>query len=240
VISYWAKYWEGKSDGDHRFRAEGWFEKCARESLFHITSHSKTVGKQGVLIDVGCGAGELLVYYAPFFEKIYGLDFSSSMLQAAEGRIDRFNISNIELVEADACDLAGITEKVDAIISTGVAQYLTYKQISKHLDECLKILSPEGVICIFWLIDPKTNWLWQEGYFSERRAKFPKFVYRFFRYQLRIYYRKMKRLPDTSYLGYSHRKDRIKAICESKNLEVEFCNTLYYEYRYNALIKRRN
>ncbi len=237
MSSYWSKYWEGRMHGEHHYQTEHWFQKCAQEHMFHI---GKQAGKQRVLVDIGCGAAELTVYYAPFFEKIYGVDFSSSMLQAAQKRIDKFNIRNIELVEVDACNYADKIEKADVIISTQVAQYLTYEQISKHLDESLKILNPKGSIFIFWLIDPKIEWLWGIGYLSEPKVRFHKLAFMLLLRELITVYRKIKGLPGTSHIGYSHRKERIKEICELKNLRVEFCNALYFEYRYNALINLKH
>jgi len=237
VSSYWERYWEGKTDGEHRYRTEDWFEKYARELLFHITSRREKQGRQGVLIDIGCGAAELTVYYEPFFDKIYGVDFSSSMLQAAQGRVDEFGSRSIQLVHGDAIDFAGKISTADVIISTEVAQYLSEEQICRHLNESLKILNPKGLIIISGIIDPKKYSLWKIGYFREPKTPLLKLVSRLLFSQLTITRRKMLQRP-TSNMGYSHQQETITAICESKHLEVEFVNTLYFEYRYNALISR--
>jgi cyclopropane fatty-acyl-phospholipid synthase-like methyltransferase len=233
---YWQKYWEERTSAGHRFNTEDWFNKCTQEHLFHMGKHEN---KQNVLVDVGCGAADLTVYYAPFFKKIYAIDPSSSMLKAAQRRIDSLNIDNIELIQGNACDFANKIKIADTIISTQVAQFLTYEQINQHLDECLKILNQKGSIFIFWIIDPKTEWLWNIGYFSEMESRLPQLIFRLLFREYKIAKRKMNRLPGSSIMGYSHAKERVKTLCETKKLEVEFCNTLYFSYRYNVRIRRK-
>jgi len=236
MSDYWRNKFEGRTEGGHRYRSEQWFKKSVQEHLFHI---GEQANRQNVLVDIGCGAAELTVYYAPFFKKIYGFDFSSSMLQAAQKRVDSFNIDNIELIQGDACDFAEKIKTADIIISTQVVQFLSYEQLGRHLDESLKILNPKGSIFIFWIIDPKTEWLWDIGYLSDNKIGLPQLILRLLFRQKQIISRKLQRKPGTTELGYSHAKEKIKAICSSKNLEVEFSNALYLEYRYNASIKRK-
>ena len=66
----------------------------AREKLFHLDG-----GR--TLLDFGCGAAELLTYYAPEYEQLVGVDFSESMLKEANKRIEKNNYKNIDLILAD-------------------------------------------------------------------------------------------------------------------------------------------
>jgi len=237
MSSHWSRYWEGKTHGEHRYRTEDWLEKYAREQLFHITSYGAKPCEQSILVDIGCGAAELTVYYEPFFAKIYAVDSSSSMLETAQRRLDKFASKKIQLVQSDALYFAEKIDIADVIISNELAQYLTKEQISKHLNECLKVLNPKGIIIVSLIIDPDKYWLWQIGYLRESRIPLLKFIPMLLLNQVRkVYKRIMQQIP--SDMGYSHRKEAIKEICTSKNLDVEFVNTLYSEYRYTALIRR--
>ena len=70
----WAEFFSDKRSGGHRSSAEEFLAMEAKEKLFHLDG-----GK--TLLDFGCGAGELLVYYAPEYEKLVGVDFSHPCLK---------------------------------------------------------------------------------------------------------------------------------------------------------------
>ncbi|MGD9776671.1 MAG: class I SAM-dependent methyltransferase, partial [Methanosarcina sp.] len=76
----WEEFFANKKSGGHRSSAEEFISKEAREKLYHLDG-----GK--TLLDFGCGAGELLVYYSLEYEKLVGADFSASMLEEAGKRI---------------------------------------------------------------------------------------------------------------------------------------------------------
>src|SRR5690554_3193466 len=57
----WEEFFADKRSGGHRSSAEEFLSMEAREKLFHLNG-GKTI------LDFGCGAGELLVYYAPEYE----------------------------------------------------------------------------------------------------------------------------------------------------------------------------
>lgn len=63
-----------------------------------------------VVLEVGCGTGlsfrHLLSRLDPVRGRLVGVDFSSDMLRRAERRVATHGWSNVELVEADAADLA--------------------------------------------------------------------------------------------------------------------------------------
>ena len=88
----WEEFFADKRSGGHRSSAEEFIAMEAREKLFHLDG-----GK--TLLDFGCGAGELLVYYASEYEKTIGVDFSPSMLEEAskrikEQRMQKYNLSS--------------------------------------------------------------------------------------------------------------------------------------------------
>ncbi len=91
---FWIEFFAGRRDGGHRSSAEKFISMEAKEKLFHLDG-----GK--TLLDFGCGAGELLVYYAPEYERTVGVDFSASMLDEASKRIKERKCENISLILAD-------------------------------------------------------------------------------------------------------------------------------------------
>jgi len=71
------------------------------KSFFHLDG-------KGILLDLGCGTGELTVPLAPYFEKAIGLDPSSDMLAEAQERQQREGASNIQWIQ-------GIAEELDTL-----------------------------------------------------------------------------------------------------------------------------
>jgi ubiquinone/menaquinone biosynthesis C-methylase UbiE len=49
------------------------------------------------VVDAGCGNAEILVELAPSFLTMYGVDYSTSMLEKAKKRISGKGITNVQL-----------------------------------------------------------------------------------------------------------------------------------------------
>src|SRR5665647_3613459 len=90
----WAGYFSNMKNGGHRYSTEEFLSKEAKEKLLHLDGGTS-------LLDFGCGAGELLIYYAPNYEMVVGADFSSSMLDEARKKIMAKNYENVCLIKAD-------------------------------------------------------------------------------------------------------------------------------------------
>ncbi len=78
----WSEYFSDKKNGGHRYSTEEFLFKEAKEKLLHLDGGIS-------ILDFGCGAGELLIYYAPNYELVVGVDFSSSMLDEARKKLLR-------------------------------------------------------------------------------------------------------------------------------------------------------
>ena len=83
-------FWKNRSDSSWHGEGEEWFRRAAAELIAMMP-------QGGTLPDVGCGAGETLSHLAPRFRQVIGLDFSGSMLAAAEERLDACAIQNVSL-----------------------------------------------------------------------------------------------------------------------------------------------
>lgn len=116
---FWADFFANMRDCGHISSAEEFIFKEAKEKLFHL-DRGKT------LLDFGCGAGKLLVHYAPGYDRMIEVDFSASMLDEASKRIGERKCGNISLIQTD--DKA-VWDKLDSffdrITAAGVIQYLT-------------------------------------------------------------------------------------------------------------------
>ena len=226
--SVWEEFFADKKSGGHRSSAEEFISREAREKLFHLDG-----GK--TLLDFGCGAGELLVYYAREYEKLVGTDFSASMLDEADKRIRAQKCENITLILADD---KTVWEKLDSsfdrITAAGVVQYLTDEEVDNFISHASGYLNKGGKIILFDLLDPRLYPLWKIGLFS-RNFGFKKALYKIgFEVRSAVSARLKNRPKDI--LGYTHHPSTIESIANKHGFEMEYVQSMYYEYKYHAII----
>jgi len=226
----WAEFFSDKRSGGHRSSVEEFLAMEAREKLFHLDG-----GK--TLLDFGCGAGELLVYYAPEYERTIGVDFSPSMLDEASKRIKERKCENITLILADD---KTVWEKLDSpfdrITAAGVFQYLTYQEIDEFISNASNYLNEGGKIVLFDMLDPRLYPLWKIGLFSQDKIYW-KFLCKVVCGFKNTISSSLKNRP-RDILGYSHNPNIIKKIANKNGFEMICVQSMYYEYKYHAIIFR--
>ncbi|AKB19081.1 MULTISPECIES: class I SAM-dependent methyltransferase [unclassified Methanosarcina] len=228
--SVWEEFFAGKRSGGHRSSAEEFISREAREKLYHLNG-----GK--TLLDFGCGAGELLVYYAPEYERLVGADFSESMLDEANKRIRERKYEHVDLILADD---KTVWEKLDTsfdrITAAGVIQYLTDEEVDNFISNASEHLNKGGKIVLFDLLDPRLYPLWKIGFFSRNFGCW-KILYKIGFEALNIISASLKNRPK-DILGYTHKPDTIENIASKHEFKMEYVQSMYYEYKYHAIIYR--
>lgn len=226
----WADYFSDKKRGGHRYSTEEFLYKEAKEKLFHLSG-----GKS--LLDFGCGAGELLIYYVPNYEKVVGVDFSSSMLFEAEKKIWQQNYKNVDLILADDRTIWDrLNSSFDRITATAVVQYLTPEQIDAFIRNASNHLNEGGKIAFFDIIDPRLYSLWKMGWFSQNFRlwkNLPKAGFGCFRQLSAI----LKNRP-RDIIGNTHSPYLIEKIARDNGFAMEYVKSMYYEYRYHAILSK--
>ncbi|AKB38273.1 hypothetical protein MSSAC_3683 [Methanosarcina siciliae C2J] len=228
--SVWEEFFTGKRSGGHRSSAEEFISREAREKLFHLDG-----GK--TLLDFGCGAGELLVYYALEYEKLVGADFSESMLDEASKRIRARKCENITLILADD---ETVWEKLgssfDRITAAGVIQYLTDEEVDNFISNASEYLNKEGKIVLFDLLNPRLYPLWRIGYLSRNFGCWKIFCKIGFE-TFSVVSASLNNRP-RDILGYTHKPCIIESIANKHGFKMEYVQSMYYEYKYHAIMSR--
>ncbi|MDR7665811.1 methyltransferase domain-containing protein [Methanosarcina sp. Z-7115] len=226
----WKDFFKDKKHGGHRYSSEDFLAMEAREKLFHLDG-----GR--TLLDFGCGAAELLTYYAPQYEQLVGVDFSESMLEEASKRIKKKKLENIDLILADHETLwENLDYSFDRITAAGVIQFLTFQEIDKFIFEASKHLNKGGKLVFFDIMDSRLYPLWKIGLFSQNVDGFKILCKTGFEFRTIISAILKNRPRDI--LGYSHNPNKIKKIANKNGFEMICVQSMYYEYKYHAIIFR--
>lgn len=224
-------WWAKQSDAGHRYQTEAWFQQNAHELL-------SLFPRGGTLLDVGCGNAQLLTYLAPHYERVVGIDYSDSMLGAAQERLTSFGIQNVQLRSGDACRLPADIDPVNVILSNQVVQNLKPEEIRLHLRECTRVLAPYGVVglCGIPWVNLRTAFL--SGALQDSLAATPK--RRALRRAVSLARYRLSRLwsrdgyPTADHVGLWYTKSQIAEIALSEGFESDFVSSWYYEYRFHA------
>lgn len=226
----WAEYFSDKKTGGHRYSTEEFLFKEAKEKLFHLNG-----GKS--LLDFGCGAGELLIYYVPNYERVVGADFSNSMLFEAEKKMWQQNYKNVDLILADDETIWDkLNLSFDRITATEVIQYMTPEQIDAFIQHASNYLNEEGKIVLFDIIDPRLYSLWKVGWFSQN--------FRFWKTLPRVgmgYFKQISAILKNrprDIIGDSHSPYLIEKIANKHGFKTEHVKSMYYEYRYHTILSK--
>ena len=99
--------------------------------------------RRGRMLEIGCGAGRMLVHFAPAFERVDGVDIAPEMLSAAAAAPLPENVS-LSLV--DGASLAPFGDAAfDFAFSLQVFQHVPDRDvIAAYLDEVARVLRPGG------------------------------------------------------------------------------------------------
>jgi Cyclopropane fatty acid synthase and related methyltransferases len=226
----WEDFFKDKTRGGHRYSSEEFLAMEAREKLFHLDG-----GK--TLLDFGCGSAELLTYYAPEYEQLLGVDFSPSMLGEASKRIRERKCNNIDLILADHEILwENLDSTFDRITAAGVIQYLSFQEIDAFIAKASEHLNSDGKLVFFDILDPRLYPLWKLGVFAPN-AGFLKALYRVgCDFQSSIL-AALKNRPRNIY-GFTHNPYKIQKIANKHGFEMRYIQSMYYEYKYHAIMFR--
>jgi ubiquinone/menaquinone biosynthesis C-methylase UbiE len=197
-------------------------------------------------VDAGCGNADILLELAPYFLTLYGIDYSTSMIEEGRKKISGKGFSNIQLFHSDILEIDTIIpSKADGIICYEVVQFLDKSQLKDFVSKCRKILNEDGRILLLNILDAKCFDLYSIGFYREEgRIQFTRMISHYLR--MKFYFmRKKLRNPSFVYdggIGYWYSVRDIKEIAESAQLNCDICYSMFppYGYRFHAILTNKS
>jgi len=111
--------------------------------------------RQNRMLEIGCGVGRVLAHFAPFFERVDGIDIAPEMIARARasGLPD-----NVHVAVSSGGDLRQChDDEMDFVFSYLVFQHIPERTvIGSYLSEIRRVLNPDGRAALQFDTRPKT------------------------------------------------------------------------------------
>ncbi len=99
------------------------------------------------VLDVGCGAGNMLPVLAPLCRELVGLELSPVFVEACRQVVRRLELRNVRLLAASADHMPFPDAQFDALVAVDVLHHLF--QLPACLAEMRRVLKPGGRLIVY-------------------------------------------------------------------------------------------
>ena len=125
---------------------EAALEATGKETLTFL-QESVGIGKDDVVLEIGCGIGRVGKVVAPLCRKWIGCDVASNMLSLTAQRLK--DLSNVKLMEISGYNLDGVADgSVDVVYCTVVFMHLESWDRYNYISEAFRVLRAGGRIYV--------------------------------------------------------------------------------------------
>ncbi len=115
------------------------------------------LGKDSVVIDMGCGTGAFALHAAPQCRTIHAVDMSQAMLDFTRREAQRAGHTNIHFHHGGLLTYEHQAEPADAMVCVAVLHHLPDFWKQAALKRCLAMLKPGGKLYLFDIVFPSAN-----------------------------------------------------------------------------------
>ena len=102
----------------------------------------KFCGKEGIILDAGCGTGKNIEFLKSNGFKVYGIDISNDAIEFCKKR----NLSEVKL--SSITDIPYESNFFNAVYSMDVIGSLDKKNIEKAVNEFIRVVKDDGIVII--------------------------------------------------------------------------------------------
>jgi ubiquinone/menaquinone biosynthesis C-methylase UbiE len=124
--------------------------EAATAELVQLVRGWGLLGKDKVVLDIGCGIGRICAAVAGEVRTVVGIDVSQAMVEAARRRCAE--LANVRLLHTGGRELAGLeTGSFDLVLAVDLFPYLVGCPglAARHFEEAARVLGAGGALLIF-------------------------------------------------------------------------------------------
>lgn len=105
------------------------------------------LNKDKCVLDLGCGSGRMLPFFAIRTKRVVGVDFSESLLKFAKKVANEFNLANISLIQQHIAEFC-VNDKFDIIFAGGVFSSLNDTDLERAIKNIKNMLTNDGSLIV--------------------------------------------------------------------------------------------
>lgn len=114
------------------------------ENDLKIIGHAKKyLNPDSIVLDYGCATGSIAIELAGTVKNVYGIDFSAKMIEIAESKVMKSNLSNIHFMKATIFDDELKEESFDLILGLSILHLI--KDPTQVVQRINQLLKPGGI-----------------------------------------------------------------------------------------------
>jgi SAM-dependent methyltransferase len=231
-------FWSAQSTSLHRADLPDIYRAKAAEHAFCMTREER----EAAVLDIACGAGELIEHIRAHVNVRTGVDYSDSMIAAARLRLSG---SGIEFVKADIFDYLPTAVAQTWMTTGGINQYLTTSQ-QTAVFEIFKNNPNARSYFMFDCVDPlRYHLLWSGLSYRPQAVEAATPGYKRFALHLLAVgslligrYEKPQTKLRGDGMGYGFRPSFWRQEGEKLGLSVSIVSSQQYEYRYHVVLRK--
>ena len=95
------------------------------------------------VLEFGCGTGSTAILHAPYVKHIRAIDFSSKMIEIAQGKAEAQNIENVAFEQSTIEDISVSAQTYDAVLGLNIVHLLEDKEAA--ISKVYTMLKPGGI-----------------------------------------------------------------------------------------------
>ena len=230
------KFWDKQVTSRHRAEGDRFFRLKAQEHAALLSDKDRSSG----VVDIGCGAGELLAHFALRAKVACAIDYSKSMLNRARARLEGSGIRLIH--EVDVCRRMAEVDQAVWIACGSVNQYLGPRAQKRLLDV---FRNNQHSRALYWFdcVDPVRYVVWGLGcnYLADRAPSLKALLWSLVlmsRQAMSSGILAKARWLGSGAMGWGYLPCFWRQECKRLNLHVEIVSSARYEYRYHVMIRK--
>ena len=235
-------FWDNQESSYNRSESQVYLRKKADEHISLIEYKSK---KTDEILDIGCGAGELLFFVVNELNVKTAIDYSGLLLNKAKKRLRAHK--EINFIKSDVFEYLSKSKEKIWMTTASVNQYLNNSKVSQLIEK----FSENKKVKYFYLFDTvdyikykmnicgssyKNQSVLEKNIFKQLSKKIKCIINIV---SLFMIYNKETVKLDSKVMGYGHSPQFWLFLAKKYNLEIEIVSSRYFEYRYHVILWKK-